>query len=209
MAECGLRATASSWLFLALLGWFRRCPQTSYGASRTRCGGEFQPPYLRDTGVGTLLTLPAAEPLPVSSTLTAFGFPHSSRPYLDRLSMPSSCTSQAPSIPLRSGMGSGKRCQAVARTLEPPHSTHPTTRKHRDHLPCTLCSPLTRTAACRLADSSGASGGCGCDGKFDIPNLSSALKSGCPVRSAQEAGTSRKTHSLGTPRAVRASRTIV
>ena len=122
--------------------------------------------------------------------------------------MPSSCTSQASWIPLCSGVGSEKRCQALVRTLEPPHSTYPTTREHRDHLPCALCSPLTRNAARCLAQLNAARAGCGRDGEFDISILSSALKSGTLVRPAWEVDAAQKSHSFRRPRAVRSSRTV-
>ena len=155
-----------------------------------------------------LPTPPTAAFIPVCSTLNPTRPLHSSRPYLDRLSTPSSCTSQVSPIPLCSGVASGKRCQAVVQALEPPYSTYPTTIKHRDQLPCAICSPLARTAACRLADSSGACPGCGCDGRIDISTPSSPLKSGSPVRSAQVMDAARKSHSSGRPEAARASRTV-
>ena len=53
------------------------------------------------------------------------------------------------------------------------------------------------------------SGGCGCDGRIDIPTPSSPLKSGSLVRSAQEVDAVRKSHSFRRPRAVRSSQTVV
>ena len=111
--------------------------------------------------------------------------------------------------PRRSGMGSAKRCQAVVRTLEAPHSTYPSTTKHRDHLRCALYSPDTPDALCCCAQSDGARAGCGCGWPDDLEPQSSPGKSGSSVRPAQEADTGQNTHSLGRPEGVRDSRTVV
>ena len=61
-----------------------------HGASRTRCGGEFEAPSSCVGGTGTISWPPAAVPIPVSSPLTTSESFRSSRPYLvDRLSAPS------------------------------------------------------------------------------------------------------------------------
>ena len=57
--------------------------------------------------------------------------------------------------PRCSSMDSGNRCQAVVRTLEAPHSTYPTNRKHRDHLPCALYSPDALAGSCCFAQADG------------------------------------------------------
>ena len=111
--------------------------------------------------------------------------------------------------PRRSGMGSAKRCQAVVRTLEAPHSTYPSTTKHRDHLRCALYSPDTPDALCCCAQSDGARAGCGCGWPDDLEPQSSLRKSGSSVRPAQEADTGQKTHSKRRPGAARSSRTVV
>ena len=55
-----------------------------------------------------------------------------------------------------SSMDSGNGCQAVVRTLEPPHSTYPNTLKCRDHHPFALHSPLTLDASCCFAQAEAA-----------------------------------------------------
>ena len=111
--------------------------------------------------------------------------------------------------PRRSGMGSAKRCQAVVRTLEAPHSTYPSTTKHRDHLRCALYSPDTPDALCCCAQSDGARAGCGCGSTDDLLPQRSPGKSGSLVCPAREVDAGQKAHSLGRPGAVRDSRTVV
>ena len=111
--------------------------------------------------------------------------------------------------PRRSGTDSVKRCQAVVRTLEAPHSTYPSTTKHRDHVPCALYSPDALAGSCCFAQSDDARVGSGCGWPDDLQPQSSPDKSGTLVRPAQEADTGQETHSLGRPEAVRESRTVV
>ena len=110
--------------------------------------------------------------------------------------------------PRRSGMDSGKRCQAVVRTLKAPHSTYPSTTKHRDHLLCALYSPDTPDALYCCAQSDGARAGCGCGWPDDLLQQSSPGKGGTLIRPAQEVDAAQKPHSFRRPGSARGSRTV-
>ena len=120
-------------ILLPQLGFTAVCDL--HGATRPRCAGHFQAPAKAPGENLTLGTPPAAVPVPVSVTLTAFELSRNLRPYLDRLALPFSCFSQASPISLSSGMHTEKVRQSVARTPEAPQSTYPTTTNHRDHMP--------------------------------------------------------------------------
>ena len=108
---------------------------------RRAARGEFGPHSRRPEKKLLHPTPPAAVPIPVCLEISPFWPRHSSRPCLDRLSMPSSCTLCTSHKPLRSGKDDGSRCQAVARTPEAHPSTYPTTPNTRIHMPCPISSP--------------------------------------------------------------------